>query len=185
MSVKKLSPDDLKMIGIVAGAGVLLYFVVKFGKGITSGLGKGLDIIGAGPASMAAESKVEKVNELPSSKNPFDVRYLDGLKPGYKILTGAGVTNLYNDITGKLSLWQTYKHPFSFEKDRMAVFAMIKKHLKTKSQVAYLSKYFQDKGNDLFKTLDKGFRDTGWTTSDKYQKMFTEIVNHILNLPAQ
>lgn len=178
INTKELTPV---LIAVAVGAG--LYIVYKAAQKIGEGVDKGADIFGAGSEGKRAEKVIEDVNALKPEDNPFNPAYLNGRTKEYHILTGQQVTSMYKSINGLLSLWQTYKHPLSYEENRLKVIAIMKKLIRHRTQLAYLAKYYKSQGKDLFTVLNDGFRDTGITSGAKYQKMFTDLTRYLLKLP--
>lgn len=176
--------NDFMPFVIIGGSGVAIYLIYKSVQGVKDVAGKAGDIIGKGPETEKAQATVDNIESLDPKDNPFSPKYIEGLTGNFHVLTGAAVTRLHKEITKLLSLGQTYLHPLSFEANRKKVVTMLKRDIKHKTQLSYLAKYFESRGDNLFNILNDGFRDTGVTTSSNYQRMFTDLVKHMLKLPA-
>lgn len=170
------------VIGAV-GVGLVIYAVVH-------GVDKLKDLFGKGEEGKKATGKQIEFEELSPENNPFTPAYLKklqkdmaGTKTPIHYLTGANKVYLYNQISSKLSLSQTYIHPWKYKENRERVLNDFKKIIKRKSELSDLATYFASKGKDLFKIITDGYRDTGWTSGSDYEKMYTDLLTYVKNLP--
>jgi len=186
--IRKITPAEAQTIGFVilgiAGV-VVLYGVLKFGA---KAVDKTADLVGAGSKGKKADDKVKEINSQKLYLNPFSPSYLTNViqkNPGKVIylLTEKGKVFLYDYIKGKLSAWNTYKHPLSFNQSRKEVVQMLKENIKHKTQLSDLATYFYKKGENLLEALDNGYRDRSILSGAEYQEMLTDLLTYLQNLP--
>lgn len=186
--LKKIDPEKVKDVAIIGAIVIGVYLVYKVVKGVQEGANK----LGFGENADKARAIDAKVEDLKPENNPFNPEYADSrLKSGngksYALLTTATRNNMYKTITSKLGLWETYKHPFSFLKDRQDVTSYILRNCKTKTQLSNLAQTFKDNGKDLYTVLKEGYREQGITSggfkAGEIQALFTGMVKKLLALP--
>lgn len=187
--LKSLSPKEIETILLIGGGVVVVYFGYKLYKLISHVGDAGLDLVGKGTEGRKADKKKAEIDNAVPAENPFSWYYLQSLKakfPNREFVTLSPKTkdNLRKFIANKLALSTTYIHPLSYKKNREEVLELMKKVFTHKSQVSDFSGYFERKeGIPFFTFINDGYRNTGWTSGSDYEKMFSDFVTYVQNLP--
>lgn len=175
----KLKNEHIKLavnLALIAAAAVVVYALYK-------GFNKVADLFGKGSEGGKADDKELKVRNTDPANNEWLPSFNYSLK-NPRLLTEVEREYLYQQVTRLLSLSRTYYQPLSYEKNRKTVINSFKRIIKTKSQLSDLSKYFSDKGKNLFELVTKGYRDTGVTSGSTYEKMYSDLLTYIDKLPV-
>lgn len=182
----QINAEKTKDIALAAGVVIAVYMVYKLVKGLS----EGKDALGYGESREKAEKRDKKVANMKPQDNPFNPSFaLSRLNSGKEVLllTDKASTDIYNTVTQKLGLLETYKHPLSYLENREKVNEYLLRNLKTQSQVSSLAEKFRKNGKDLYTVLKEGYREQGWTgggkSAGKVQRLFTDLVDKLLSLP--
>lgn len=188
-NLKSLSPKEIEVILLVSGGIIVVYLGYKVYKLIAGAADEGADLLGKGTEGKTADKKQSEIDALKPENNPFSWYYLHTLKgqnPGkdFAVLSNKTKENLQKFIANKLSLGTTYVHPLNYKQNREDVIKLMKSIFTHKTQVSDFAGYFERKEKvKFFDFINDGFRNTGWTSGSDYQKMFSDFVSFVQNLP--
>lgn len=166
----KLKQSDVMPLLLVAGGGLVIYFMYKTGKSLT-------DLLGI--TQSKEEKKAQELFASEPSQNPWSPVYYKELNKGNKIYL---FDKKYLEPKAKAIYNAISKIPLMTDSAKVAT---IIKSLQYKSQISYLADYFQKKyGYDMFTYIKDGYRffvdgATGLSDADMNQ-----LINYVNNLPT-
>jgi hypothetical protein len=169
MNLKKIQNSPILPIILIGGSGIALYFVYKAVKGTTNFLNI---------TSSKEDKTAQKIITSTPQKNPFNPSFWKEIKPKgnlkrvqlIKVNTAENLSKQLRNAIGYFTSDYTQV---------MGVFSQ----LKYKSQVSFLSDYFQKKyKDDLFQYLRAGYS-LLITNTGLSDKELDNIIKYVNNLP--
>jgi len=166
----KFDQKQLLPILLMAGGGYVLYLMYKTGKSIT-------DVLNI--TSSKEEKEAQQVFASEPTANPFSPLY-------YKELNKKNVVYLFDKkyLEPKAKAIHDAVSKFPLMTDSAKI-ATIIKSLQYKTQVSYLSEYFQNKyGYEMFTYIKDGYRFFVDGATGLSDKDMAQIINYVNNLPS-
>lgn len=166
----KLKQQELLPILLLASGGVVLYFMYKTGKSLT-------DLLNI--TSSKEEKEAQQIFASQPTQNAWSPAYYTELRKGNKIYL---FDNKYLEPKAKAIYNAVSKLPFMTDSAKIAT---IIKSLQYKSQISYLSDYFQKKyGYELFTYIKDGYRFFVDGATGLSEKDMAQLINYVNNLPS-
>lgn len=166
----KLKQQELLPILLLAGGGVVLYFMYKTGKSLT-------DLLNI--TSSKEEKEAQQIFASEPSQNAWSPVYFKELNKGNKIYL---FDKKYLEPKAKAIYNAVSKIPFMTDSAKIAT---IIKTLRYKSQVSYLADYFQQKyGYEMYTFIKDGYRFFVDGATGLSDKDMAQLINYVNNLPS-